>query len=408
MDYDRFNDNAYEMQKRKRISEKARKQRRKKLLKRRILIVLVCVLILSLIIFLLVSLAKAIFKSDKKAVATDNQATSISETNQNSSENVKAVSNQAFEFKVPNIPDDSKSEGHYSASNGGVYIYDKMAFELFGGSEDSAQYYADAISSFKKSVGDEVRVYNMIVPNHTEFGLPRRLIENSKVSTQIQADNIKEIYSRYSEDVIPINCYNNLSDHVDEYIYFNTDHHWTGLGAYYAYSAFCEQTDQRTLDLSVCTEHTIDGFEGTLLDNDESLKDNLDTVHFWTFPYETYAMRTVEMGQEPEKTTVYYEQEGSGPYAYGAFIWGDSPLFVEYNTEIDNDKKIAVVKESYGNAFVPYLTADYSEVHVIDFRYFSGSLKDYCSKNDIDEVLFINNVMAANTAMQVDRITSIF
>ena len=31
-----------------------------------------------------------------------------------------------------------------------------------------------------------------------------------------------------------------LADHKGEYIYYRTDHHWTSLGAYYAYSQLCD------------------------------------------------------------------------------------------------------------------------------------------------------------------------
>lgn len=401
MGYDDFEQREKLMQSRRRAQNAAKRKKQKQmLLIRRTIIVLAAAAILALVIFLLVSLGKSIFapKGD------ENPATAMEAT----TEAVEQVNKTEMTFNTPDIPDDKKTTGNYSSSSSGVYIYNKTAFELFGGSENTAQDYADCISEFKKKAGDDITVYNMLVPNHTEFGLPRRLIEDSTVATQIQADNIKEVYSRYSADVIPINCYNKLSEHAKDYIYFNTDHHWTGLGAYYAYSAFCEQTDQKTLNLEVCTEKTIDGFEGSLIDYDSSLRDNLDTVHFWSFPYNTHAMRTDNPGEEPYQTTVLYEEEGSGPYAYGVFIWGDGPLFVEYNDDLSNGKKIAVIKESYGNAFVPFLTANYEETHVIDFRYFNDNLLSYCKDNGIDEVLFLNNVMAANTALQVDRIRGLF
>ena len=102
-------------------------------------------------------------------------------------------------------------------------------------------------------------------------------------------------------------------------------------------------------------------------------------------------------------TDVYYEgAAGSG--AYITFIYGDSSLFIEYNDTNKNGKKIAVVKESYGNAFVPYLTNNYEEVHIIDFRYFTQNIKEYMQENGITEILFLNNTMSANAAMQVDRI----
>ena len=406
MDYDNFSgDNqprGSDNSKRQRVMLQMKRERRRKLLIRRAIIVLVCALIVFLAIFLLVQLFKAIFGGGSTQAQLAQTEAEVSE------EVTEAPTvNEAVTFKTPEIKDDGKSEGYYSSVNGGVYIYNKMALELFGGSETTAQDYADTISEFKKSAPD-ITVYNMVVPNHTEYALPKRLIESGAVSAGSQAENIKMIYSDYTEDVKPINCYNKLCDHINEYLFFNTDHHWTGLGAYYAYQAFCEQTGQTPLDLTTCTEHTIADFEGSLIDNDQSLYDNLDTVHWWSFPYQTHAMRQDNPGEDLYETTVYYEQEGSGRYSYGVFIYGDSPLFIEYNDDNKNGKKIAVVKESYGNSFAPYLTNNYEEVHVIDFRYFGQNLKNYLDENGIKEVLFINNVMSANAAVQLDRIRGLY
>ena len=409
MAYDNYDDTrrASEALRRSRAAAKAKKARKKKLLIRRTIIVVVCALILFAAIFLVVQLVKLIFgigKGNSSDQTDDKKIYSISsdaDVTEATEAGAGAVSSDPHTFVVPNIKDDKNATGHYSASNGGVYIYNGMALELFGGSDSSATYYAETISEFKKNA-PEYTVYNMVVPNHTEFALPRRLIEDGTVSANIQSDSIKKIYESYTADVQPINCYNNLAAHIDEYIYFNTDHHWSGLGAYYAYEAFCQQTGQEALDLSTCTEKTIPDFEGTLASYDESVMNNLDTVHFWTFPYATHADRLSENGGEMDQVSVYYEQEPSGTLSYGVFIWGDNPLFIEYNDELQNGKKIAVVKESYGNAFVPYLTKNYQEVHVIDPRHWQGNLKSYMQDNNIDEVLFINNVMSANNAEFVD------
>ena len=88
---------------------------------------------------------------------------------------------------------------------------------------------------------------------------------------------------------------------------------------------------------------------------------------------------------------------------------GDNPLTVlKSSSEKGTGKKIAVVKESYGNAFAPYLTYNYEEVHVVDFRHFGQNLKSYCQLNEIDEILFINGVMSANTQIQLDSMSSCF
>ena len=405
--YDNFNDTrrASESLRRSRAAAKARKERHRKLMIRRTIIVVVGLLIVTLAILMVVLIAKWLFGSKPADPAETSGEPNVPATISTLSPDGNSGSSDASEpasplsFKTPAVHDDGTTVGNFSTTTRGVYIYDGIACELFGWYESGAADYASSIKEFKENTPG-FTVYNMVIPNHTEFALPRRL--NDTVGTMIQSENIKAIYSKYDGDVQPINCYNKLCDHINEYIYFNTDHHWTGLGAYYAYVAFCEQTGQTPLKLSDCEEHTIEDFEGTLYD--PSYQNGLDTVHWWQFPYETHAMRQDNPGEDLYRTTVYYEQEGSGVYSYGVFIWGDAPLFVCYNDEIDNGKKIAVVKESYGNAFAPYLTANYEEVHVIDMRYFRSNLTEYMQENGIDEVIFVNNVMQANNPDMVDRI----
>ncbi len=392
-------DKAYvERRNARRAAERAR-QRKKKLFARRATIVGIMLLAFILLIVIINWFFGLICGGDD--ATQDTGKTTVTET---VAKETTSKNEDALTFVTPDIPDDNETQGHFSSENGAVYIYENAAYELFSGSESSAQDYADCISEFKASVGDSVTVYNMVVPKPIEFYVPQRL----KPQSTSQSENIKAIYSSYTEDVVPINCYNELANHAQEYIYFRTDHHWTGLGGYYAYKAFCEQTNQQVLDLEVCTENTIDGYEGSLAYCDGSLYENLDTVHYWTFPYNAYAMRTDNNGDTPYETSIYYEGATAGTYTYGVFIWGDCPLVVEHNEDLSNGKKIAIVKESYGNAMVPYFTANYEEVHVVDFRHFDGNLKAYCEENGITEVLFVNNILAANTAIQVDRIRTLF
>lgn len=421
MAYDNFDDTrrASESLRRSRAAARARKERHRKLMIRRATIIAVGLLIVTLMIVLIVIFIKALIPSgspnngsgdsDSIPPTISGEPNGTVDPDDNPDPDATINPDEPYDpasvltFKTPQIKDDGSSLGAYSNANGGVYIYQGIACELFGWDESGAKDYASAISEFKQSA-PEFTVYNMVIPNHTEFTLPDRVADH--VGTMKQSENIREIYSDYTTDVQPINCYNKLCDHINEYIYFNTDHHWSGLGAYYAYTAFCEQTGQTPISLSDCTEYTIEDFEGTLYDSTQ--QDGLDTVHWWQFPYETHAMRQDNPGEDLYRTTVFYEQEDSGLYSYGVFIWGDAPLFVCCNDELNNGKKIAVIKESYGNAFAPWLTANYEEVHVIDFRMFKGSLKEYMQENDIDEVIFVNNVMSANTTIQVDRIRGIF
>ena len=382
-----------------------RRRNNKKRTRNRIIIVSCGILIIILLVVMISSVFKACFgaKQTNAPVSTETKPVATADTPKaNDKKNEAQDALSPTYFKTPQIKDDN-SNG-YSAYS--IYVWNNQGFELFGSDEARATTYAETINGFADKLSG-ITVYDMVIPNHTEMGLPQRLKDSDAPSTS-QAENIKSIYSKLSDKVTPVNAYNYLADHNDEYIYFGSDHHWSGLGAYYAYSAFAKTNNLPVLSLDDCTEQQIEGFTGTFTNTASGL--DTDTVHYWEFPYEVTMDITDESGNVNTYTSPYYQYAEAGSLTYGVFIMGDHPLTV-LNSASENaeaGKKIAVIKESYGNAFVPYLTYNYEEVHVIDFRTFGDNLVSYCQQNGIDEVLFLNGVMSANTQIQLDSMSGLF
>lgn len=382
-----------------------RRRNNKKRTRNRIIIVSCGILIIILLVVMISSVFKSCFgaKQTSVPVSTETKPAATTDTPK-ATENKTAAQDDLSPtyFKTPQIKDDN-SNG-YSAYS--IYVWNNQGFELFGSDEARATTYAETINGFADKLNG-ITVYDMVIPNHTEMGLPQRLKDSDAPSTS-QAENIKSIYSKLSDKVTPVNAYNYLADHNDEYIYFGSDHHWSGLGAYYAYSAFAKTNNLPVLSLDDCTEQQIEGFTGTFTNTASGL--DTDTVHYWEFPYEVTMDITDESGNVNTYTSPYYQYAEAGSLTYGVFIMGDHPLTVlnSASENAETGKKIAVIKESYGNAFVPYLTYNYEEVHVIDFRTFGDNLVSYCQQNGIDEVLFLNGVMSANTQIQLDSMSSLF
>jgi hypothetical protein len=365
-----------------------------------------------LILIFVVLLLSVMFKGCAGGSSSNSNngiSTDTKEKQEATIEPTSAVDNESFEvlgdlspsyFKNPVIKDDNKNgELIY-----GVYGWNNAAYEIFGSNSAKAEKYAQTINGFADKL-EGIKVYDLIIPNHTEMGLPQRLKDATGCTSQ--AENIKSIYAGLSDKVTAINCYNYLADHNNEYIYFNSDHHWTGLGAYYAYTAFANRTEQNVLQLSDCTENVIEGFTGTFTNNFPAL---VDAVHYWSFPYDVTMDVTDSNGVTNTFYSPYYEYAQGGQYTYAVFLVGDNPLTV-LKSSSENAKegsKIAIIKESYGNALAPYFTNNYEEVHVIDFRHFDGNLATYCQENGIKEVLFSNGVMSANTQIQLDSMSTLF
>lgn len=301
--------------------------------------------------------------------------------------------------------ENSKSEDAVAEQSGSIITLGDKALEIFKGNENGANLYIDTINEQKKSLGEDVKVYDMVVPTHVEFELPEKYSDMSKPQKPI----IDNIYKGLDNDITKVDAYSNLEKHKSEYIYFNTDHHWTSLGAYYAYEAFAKEAGFEPEPLSKFEKYTKEDFLGTLYTQtqDNKLKENPDKVDYYKIPYDYKVFRyEKEDPTKPLKTTLYADY-ASGVNSYSVFLHGDFPEIKIENKNAKSDKKIAVVKESYANAFVPFLIPHYKEVYVIDSRQYKGSLEELTSKNDIDEVLFLNNIFATNTETIVNTIKNI-
>ena len=93
-------------------------------------------------------------------------------------------------------------------------------------------------------------------------------------------------------------------------------------------------------------------------------------------------------------SVIYDETEAPASLKYGAFISGDNPYTVMTNESMTDGSSCVVIKESFGNAFVPFLPDHYQTVYVIDYRYWTGSLTEFVKTNGVDDVIFCNNLSA--------------
>lgn len=290
-------------------------------------------------------------------------------------------------------------DGAVGEQMGAVFVYKDKAMSIFGGSNAAAERYARAVSSYQEAWGKEVQVYDLVIPTAIEFALPDRY----KSVSSPQGPNIKHIYGSLTGGVIPVDAYGKIAAHTGEYLYFNSDHHWTALGAYYAYLAYAEAAGLTPLELSQYEKRTITGFRGTMYayTNDAALGE--DYVDFYRMPLECEAIRYDLNDPFTPKAHSVWAEYAAGENSYSVFLHGDFPL-IKITTENKNGRKALVVKESFGNAFSPFLIPHYEEVHVVDQRYFLPSLTAYVQQNGIQDVLFVNNIFAANTKYHIDKI----
>lgn len=302
------------------------------------------------------------------------------------------------------LPPEKDVSNEVTQSLGAVLIVGDAGYEYYNFSQSVADQYITLINRAAQELSGKASVYDMIVPTSMDILLPESF--RAGINTSSQKDAIHYFYSSFSDSVHTISIYDTLRVHSDEYIYFRTDHHWTALGAYYAYVPFIEATGRTPLELSDFETREFDGFLGAFYSDTKknpALAQNPDTVTAYIPPANASLTFTDQSGNQRNWPIISDVSGWASSSKYSTFIGGDNPYTIIQNSDLTDGSSCLVIKESFGNAFVPFLVSHYQTVHVIDYRYWSGNIPDFVTKNGIQDVLFLNNISATRNSSLVGK-----
>ncbi len=179
-----------------------------------------------------------------------------------------------------------------------------------------------------------------------------------------------------------------LSAHKDEYIYYRTDHHWTTQGAYYAYSELCGALGLEPFDRAAHTAVDVPDFYGTFYSRARTWNAQPDTLTYYDLdnPLTIYTVTGPGMPTEGQTTGLYDLDKLDVYDKYAAFLHGNNGLS---RVEGDGEGRILVVKDSYANSLIPFLTANYAQIDVIDLRNYNYGLDGLIAENGYDQILVL-------------------
>ncbi len=268
--------------------------------------------------------------------------------------------------------------------------------------EEAISAYADAVNAIADALG--VRTFCIDVPNAAAFYAPKEY----RTGDSDQKAIIDLCYSKLSDKVIAVDAYTPLAKHADEYLYFRSDHHWTQLGSYYAYTAFCEAAGLPVQSLDKFETGSYPGFVGSMHTylsgywQASVLLEEPDIVYYYR-PF-------VELN-----TTYYTDASLSYGYSTGTICYLDANVTNKYLTYLGGDHPVTVIetdadgpvclllKESYGNAFAPWLTSHYSKIIAVDPREFnrdgkpSMDLKAFALEHGVEDCIVLNYPIILNS-----------
>ncbi len=283
------------------------------------------------------------------------------------------------------------------------------AYELYTYVEGTAEKYADAVNGIAADNPGR-RIFDVLIPLSSGITLPDALY--GELTSSDQKEALSTIAGKLDPAITVINPYEALMRHRDEYIYFRTDHHWTADGAYYAYEAFCEAAGMTPIPREEREEKDFEGFIGSFYketNEDEKLAETPDTVRAYEPVGEDVSLTyTTSDGAVYDWKVIWDVENYDASLKYCTFIAGDNPYTVIRNDGLAEDApRCIVVKESFGNAMVPYLVDHYARIYVVDYRYWAGSVRELADEVQADDIIFMNNLSMTRSDYLVGKLAQV-
>lgn len=244
------------------------------------------------------------------------------------------------------------------------------------------------MSALNSLVGNtDAKVYFALIPDKSD-------LYASLLPKNAPNDSEKEVidYCYGQSNATNVDMYSALSAHTDEYIFYRTDHHWTSLGAYYGLSALAESMGLPCPALDSYTDRHVvsEEFYGTTWSSSGFSWVDPDTMEIFVNAPEGLKVTSYPQGS-PVEGKLYDFSFLEKKDKYSMFMGGNCPMHV-IETGNEDKPSLLILRDSYTDSLIPFLLDDFSEIHVLDLRYYRASLKAYIEQNDFDNVLVCYSV----------------
>ena len=316
-----------------------------------------------------------------------------------------AVTTESVKESAPPVtePVTEPDWGGVDAGDAAEIIRDMTAFQI-GDSAFIYQNFSQATSDSYAAVVNELAqklqskgVTVISAPTPTAVGV---LIEDEyqqKLGSVSQVKIQEYINSRLDPQVVAVDTVNALIDHNDEYIFFRTDHHWTALGAYYAYEAYCDAMGYEAAPLDSFTLWNQGDFAGSLYGKVRwPQRLTVDTLDCYVPQGDITMYAYFEGADKPTLWPLIADRTTQSKNSrYSAFLASDRPMVHVINDSLPDAPNCLVVKDSFGNCYVPFLPQNYHNLYAIDYRkYHQKSVAQLVEEYDIDDVIIMPYLIA--------------
>lgn len=239
----------------------------------------------------------------------------------------------------------------------------------------------DYVNQFVNSLNENVKVDMMLIPGAAAIQKDRLPWISNDID---QLAVINKIQSNLVSRINFVNVNHEFLDHADEDLYFRTDHHYNIYGAGLAYQCYAKALGLPAHD-GYTYEIVSDHFLGTLASQSGAYSITPDLIIKLK---NDEAISVSYPDVELVDNNVYFEDNLNIKDKYTYYLNGNHSQ-VQIKTNAVNKEKLLILRDSYANIFTPYLLEDFSEIDLLDLRYYKYPISAYIEEHDIDRVLIL-------------------
>lgn len=242
---------------------------------------------------------------------------------------------------------------------------------------------------------DKQKLSFLLVPT-SGLVMQEKLPKNARLFDQAKyIDQVQKAMKDYNF----VDVRDTLMDHNEEYIYYKTDHHWTSAGACLAYEAWSEHTGGEAETEDGLVKNVVsDKFRGSLYSKILDADSAYDEI--WTYGLqkdEAFGSKdcTVTIDEKQQLDSIYDDEKLQEKDKYAYFLGGNYGQVHIQNQKAASKakgKNLLIIKDSFANSFVPFVTQDYENIYMVDLRYYNGDMKSYLQEHNITDVLVLYNI----------------
>jgi hypothetical protein len=244
---------------------------------------------------------------------------------------------------------------------------------------------SDALKGFSKKTG--ISLYLLPVPSGSQEQ-PANLPDHAP--NHNQREELEALRSGAGAGTKVVDVFDVLSlEKTGRDFYFRTDHHWNTDGAYEGYRALMGAmgvpcTPQSAFGYRAVSEP----FYGTLYSKAIFPGQRADAMRL---PFSKKSAPITQQTGAAIRRGIYWEEYLTQKDKYSVYLGGNPPVTVVRNPSA-KDGKLLILKDSFANSMVPYLSTNFSEIHLIDLRYYNQDIYKYIKQNGITKAAAVYSI----------------